>query len=183
MKKLLALVLCVMLIVSVVPTSAFAATPTSQAMAEAYAKMKELGYSYSRLGAANAVKIVIDVLSPARFSEKDNPHARANAEILQELMKFIMADNRYVNAVGNGSGYLSYEGIFNWVGTGLYSAYADINNPNSVASGVALDAKNKIDELGDKAIQGSNEKMAEIIASANAAEQVVINSVNAALPA
>ena len=75
MKKLLALLLCVMLFVSVIPTSAFAAIN----LKPAYDAMANLNVAYAKLATATAYKNGFDgynALAKA-FSEKTNPSASA----------------------------------------------------------------------------------------------------------
>ena len=142
MKKLLALVLCVMLFVSVVPSAAYAELSGSAVdLSAAYQKLQELNVAYAKLGAATAYKNGFDGFKElsALFNEKDNPIAKTLAATAAQLIGLIAPHN-----IKNISTGLSYKGLAEKVGLQIFNLYG------MVGQGVVFDAANKAAELEAK---------------------------------
>ena len=109
MKKLLALVLCVMLFVSVIPAAAFAGDSASSSgkMDKAYAEVEKLYAKYAEFGAKTIIVNIAKGFAKAEMLSKDA------LEKLQEAFDKI-----------DGKEALSYTEVFDLVGEDLYTAYA-----------------------------------------------------------
>ncbi len=142
MKKLLALVLCVMLFVSVVPSAALAESAGSAIdLAPAYQKLQALNVAYAKLGAATVYKNGVDGFKALSdlFNEKDNPIAKTLAAAAAQLLGLIAPYN--INNISTG---LSYKGLAEKFGLQISNLY------NMVGQGVVFDAANKEAELEAK---------------------------------
>ena len=115
MKKLLALLLCVMLFVSVIPTSAFAAVDLS----DAYAAQNNLYVAYAQLGAATAIKN--GILGIRGLENADNKAYLESGPM--SPIKTLIAMLQLVSMPWSVPHGLSYEGLVKVVGSAVNYAY------------------------------------------------------------
>ena len=187
MKKLLALVLCVMLFVSVIPTSAFADLPEKIDLKNAVDQMNHLYHAYGAFAVksdiANTYK---GFQSLAELFPKDSK-ARANAmkapkaegatgvddtfKGIWNRVPNVLFDNGLVT-VANGVGY-SPEGIFKLIGIPITVWY------DHVRAGVKEDTIAKYVETEAKI----NENIAAESAKLEASMAAVVASTLAQMPA
>ncbi len=144
MKKLLALVLCVMLFVSVIPTAAFAASSAGSGvdLSPAYAAMQKLNIAYAQLAAATAYKNAIEGLKKL---DKDGNMTEAINKLI-EALKNVTSD------VTTG---LDYAGLAKLVGPVLIEGY------NIAGNAIVADSAAKI----QKTIDSVDKSVAAIVAS------------------
>ena len=137
MKKLLALVLCVMLFVSVIPTSAFAATSTGSAVSlyNAVQQMNDLYTAYAQLAVSTAAfnsyngwldlaELFPRLLPDFDLGVPDNLRMSL-ARIFSTINAGIIA-TAYKNGDLDVTGPMSPEGIFEAIGPALAEMYDNV---------------------------------------------------------
>ncbi len=163
MKKLLALVLCVMLFVSVIPTSAFADLPEKIDLKPAVDQMNHLYAAYSEFAGKNAIVTIYNSFKALgeQYPEGSNARNMVEDRILQSRAYRVWWRNLGINA-DNGIAY-SPEGLFSLYTRRIASWY------NLVGDAIVLDTNAKIDETEAKIDENIAAEIAKLDASIAAA--------------
>lgn len=142
MKKLLALLLCVMLFVSVISTSAYAAIDLSAA----YDARDNLYNAYGNLAAASVyvdtVNLVEKLIGRDLTWEDLYDHWELHFHWFFPVWHFV--DAEYEDLQPNlfrNVGAMSYEGLFEMVGSAIYRAYDEAGEQVAAACAVVEAAK------------------------------------------
>ena len=162
MKKLLALVLCVMLFVSVIPTSAFADLPEKIDLKPAVDQMNHLYAAYSEFAGKNVVVNIYNGFKAMGEQFPEGSKARNEVEIILRSKAY----KSWWDALGiNAKKGIAYspEGLFNRYARSIANWY------NWVGKGVVRDTNAKIDETCAKIDENIAAEVAKLDASIAAA--------------
>ena len=169
MRKLLALILCVMLIVSVVPVSAFALrggendsndVPAVD-LSPAYAQIETLNNAYAALAAATAVKNAYDGFDS--YTRLFVAAGKARQAALRERHYWATHWGMYIGRVFMSGVGTSWEGLFERLAPDMYASW------NNVGEGVIQDVIAKEEEAGDAAVEAYLDAVDTVLASTDAA--------------
>lgn len=167
MKKLLALVLCVMLFVSIVPTSAFADDPPKINLKPAVDQMNSLYTAYTKLAVGTGLNSLYDgyvgianlfaeYLTDFNLGIDPNNRRSIARAIAIGNANFIAFFYNY--AIQNVNSPMSPEGIFEGVGSELATAY------DAVGQGVVDDCQTIERFKTAEIIKNVNEEYAKVAA-------------------
>ena len=135
MKKLLAVILCVMLFVSVIPGAAFAVYSGSAIdLRPAYEAMSTLNNAYAQLATAVACRNAYDGYDAmGDYYGKDS---YAGAQAYYEADWWANNSRDFIDDVAASGAGLSYEGLFELVGPDIYESYENVGQQiiNDVAA-------------------------------------------------
>ena len=146
MKKLLAIVLCIMLFAGVIPTSAFADIDLSPA----YARLEVLNNAYAQLATAVACRNAYD--GCVDMGDYFGADSFAGAKAFEEANWWAGNAQNIVNVVANTHVGMSYEGLFELVAPDVYISYENVGQQiiNDVAAEYARIEANMIQAINDQ---------------------------------
>ncbi len=173
MKKLLALVLCVMLFVSVIPTSAFADLPEKIDLYPAVRQMNHLNAAYSEFAGKNVVVNIYNGFKALGEQFPEGSKARYEAEFILRSKAYKRWWDKLENDAEKGKAY-SPEGLFNRYASSIANWY------DWVGKGVVRDTNAKIDETCDKIDENIAAEIAKLDASVAAAMASALAQIPAA---
>ncbi len=166
MKKLLALVLCVMLFISVFPSAALAESSGSAVdLAPAYQKLQALNVAYAQLGMATAAKNARDGWTAIAKMFKDGSFAKQVAEFAAQNYGNVSILKNILSMIEKDGHGLSYEDLFKMGNLG----FSEYETYEALGIAIGADCAKAEDDLKADVIKAYDEKVAAIKADAEAA--------------